>query len=70
MQANAIKFFSLPPERAKKISKISNRFWLAGILFGIANGILEVRSTLSSHVDDHSILTSHSSEDSQLKQKR
>jgi peroxin-11B len=50
MQANAVKFLSLRPETAKKVGKISNRFWLAGILFGIAHGILEVRTTLPSHL--------------------
>lgn len=39
--ANAIKFITLDPETAKKISRISNRFWLAGILFSITNAILK-----------------------------
>jgi len=41
--ANTVKFLSLQPETAKRVSKISNRFWLAGILFGLAHGILELR---------------------------
>ncbi|KAF8078493.1 peroxisomal biogenesis factor 11 [Lyophyllum atratum] len=34
--ANAIKFFSLDPETAKRVGKTTNRFWLAGILFNRA----------------------------------
>jgi peroxin-11B len=42
MQANGIKFIALDSDTAKKISRISNRFWLAGILFSITNAILKV----------------------------
>ncbi|KAF8807526.1 peroxisomal biogenesis factor 11 [Phlegmacium glaucopus] len=39
--ANAIKFITLNPERAKKLTKISFRFWLAGIIFSLAHGVLK-----------------------------
>lgn len=39
--ANAIKFISLKPETAQKVSKTSNRFWLAGILFSLAHALLK-----------------------------
>jgi hypothetical protein len=32
------------PEKAKKLTKISLRFWLAGILFSLAHGVMKVRS--------------------------
>jgi len=35
--ANAIKFITLKPEMSQKVQKISNRFWLAGILFSITH---------------------------------
>jgi peroxin-11B len=41
-QANAIKFLALKPETSQKVQKISNRFWLAGILFSLTHGILKV----------------------------
>lgn len=41
-QANAIKFITLKPETSQKVQKISNRFWLAGILFSLTHGILKV----------------------------
>jgi peroxin-11B len=41
-QVNAIKFISLKPETSQKVQKISNRFWLAGILFSLTHGILKV----------------------------
>ncbi|KAF9270341.1 peroxisomal biogenesis factor [Marasmius fiardii PR-910] len=37
--ANTIKFVTLKPETATKVVTISNRFWVAGILFSIANGV-------------------------------
>jgi peroxin-11B len=41
-QANAIKFIALKPETSQRVQKISNRFWLAGILFSLTHGILKV----------------------------
>lgn len=41
-QANAIKFITLKPATSQKVQKISNRFWLAGILFSITHGVLKV----------------------------
>jgi len=40
--ANAIRFITLKPETSQKVQKISNRFWLAGILFSLTHGILKV----------------------------
>ncbi|KAI0287005.1 peroxisomal biogenesis factor 11-domain-containing protein [Russula aff. rugulosa BPL654] len=40
--ANAIKLITLKPETSQKVQKISNRFWLAGILFSLTHGILKV----------------------------
>jgi len=37
--ANAVKFIQLNPETTKRVSKTSNRFWLAGILLSIVHGI-------------------------------
>jgi len=39
--AHAIKVISLQPETAQKVSKMSNRFWLTGIVFSIAHGIIK-----------------------------
>jgi peroxin-11B len=39
--ANAIKVIALKPETSQKVQKISNRFWLAGILFSITNAVLK-----------------------------
>ena len=39
--ANAIKFINLQPETAKKVNKTANRFWLAGITFSIAHGLIK-----------------------------
>ncbi|KAG6832453.1 hypothetical protein H0H92_001499 [Tricholoma furcatifolium] len=39
--ANAIKFVSLSSETATRVAKISNRLWLAGILFSLVNGALK-----------------------------
>lgn len=41
-QANTIKFITLKPETSQRVQKISNRFWLAGILFSLTHGILKV----------------------------
>ncbi|GLB36272.1 putative peroxisomal biogenesis factor [Lyophyllum shimeji] len=40
--ANAVKFFVLPPETAQRVTKTSNRFWLAGILFSLVHGVLKL----------------------------
>ncbi|KAE9410972.1 peroxisomal biogenesis factor 11 [Gymnopus androsaceus JB14] len=39
--SNAIKFYSLSSETSTKVSKLANRFWLAGILLSIVNGTLK-----------------------------
>jgi peroxin-11B len=39
--ANAVKFLNLSPPTAQKVNKTSNRFWLAGIAFSIAHGLLK-----------------------------
>jgi len=39
--ANAIKFITLKPATSQKVQKISNRFWLAGILFSITHAVLK-----------------------------
>ena len=41
-QANAIRFITLKPETSQKVQKISNRFWLAGILFSLMHGVFKV----------------------------
>ncbi|KAJ3987548.1 peroxisomal biogenesis factor 11 [Lentinula detonsa] len=38
---NAVKFYSFSPETSTKISKLANRFWLAGIVLSILNGALK-----------------------------
>ncbi|KAG2061973.1 peroxisomal biogenesis factor [Suillus hirtellus] len=39
--ANAAKFIALKPGTAERVTKTSNRFWLAGILFSITHGLLK-----------------------------
>jgi len=39
--AHSVKFITMNPERAKKLTKISLRFWLAGILFSLTHGVLK-----------------------------
>jgi len=39
--ANAIKFLTLKPDTVKKVTKTSNRFWLAGILFSLTHALLK-----------------------------
>jgi len=39
--ANTVKFLALQPTTAQRISKISNRFWLAGILLSIGNSFVK-----------------------------
>ncbi|KAJ3824941.1 peroxisomal biogenesis factor 11 [Lentinula raphanica] len=38
---NAVKFYSFSSETGVKISKLANRFWLAGIVLSIMNGALK-----------------------------
>ncbi|KAJ3976308.1 peroxisomal biogenesis factor 11 [Lentinula raphanica] len=38
---NAVKFYSFSSETSVKISKLANRFWLAGIVLSIMNGALK-----------------------------
>ena len=40
--ANSVKFINLVPTKADKALKASLRFWFAGILFGLGNGLLKV----------------------------
>ncbi|KAL1749067.1 peroxisomal biogenesis factor 11 [Schizophyllum fasciatum] len=40
--ANAIKFLNLSPDTAQKVSRISNRFWLAGILVSLTHGAVKI----------------------------
>jgi len=44
---NAIKFISLSPERAEKVNKIANRFWLSGIILSIINSGLKTQRITS-----------------------
>ncbi|GJJ09694.1 hypothetical protein Clacol_003918 [Clathrus columnatus] len=39
--SHSIRFVAFTPERAAKFNKLSFRFWLSGILFSIANGLLK-----------------------------
>ncbi|THH32003.1 hypothetical protein EUX98_g2179 [Antrodiella citrinella] len=39
--ANAVKFFNLAPSTADRVSRISNRFWLSGILLSITHNLLK-----------------------------
>jgi len=39
--ANAVKFFNLAPSTAERVSRVSNRFWLSGILLSITHGLLK-----------------------------
>ena len=50
LQANAVKFITLKPETSQKVQKISNRFWLAGILFSITHAVLKVSFRHALHV--------------------
>ena len=42
--ANSVRFVTFTPQRAAKVNKVSQRFWLAGILFSIAAGALKASS--------------------------
>ncbi|KIM34408.1 hypothetical protein M408DRAFT_325815 [Serendipita vermifera MAFF 305830] len=39
--ANSVKFINLLPPKADRTLRISLRFWFAGILFGLGNGLLK-----------------------------
>ncbi|KAH7931124.1 peroxisomal biogenesis factor [Leucogyrophana mollusca] len=39
--ANSVKLITLKPSTSQKVTKISNRFWLSGILFSITSGLLK-----------------------------
>ncbi|KAF8581638.1 peroxisomal biogenesis factor 11 [Ramaria rubella] len=39
--AHSIRFITLAPDRAANVNKTSLRFWLAGILFSIMNGVFK-----------------------------
>ncbi|EGO00503.1 hypothetical protein SERLA73DRAFT_181134 [Serpula lacrymans var. lacrymans S7.3] len=39
--ANSAKFINLKPATSARATRVSNRFWLAGILFSIAHGLLK-----------------------------
>jgi peroxin-11B len=41
-QANSVKFVYLSKNSKERIGKISNRFWLAGILFNLIHALLKV----------------------------
>ena len=41
--ANAIKFITLSPERAGRVNKIANRFWLSGITLSIINAAFKAQ---------------------------
>ncbi|KAI5897621.1 PEX11-domain-containing protein [Schizophyllum commune H4-8] len=48
--ANSIKFLNLQPATAQRVSRISNRFWLAGILVSLAHGAVKVGVRLTDDV--------------------
>jgi len=39
--ASSVKFINLSKETKGRIDKVANRFWLAGILFNLAHGLLK-----------------------------
>ncbi|KAH7909114.1 peroxisomal biogenesis factor 11 [Hygrophoropsis aurantiaca] len=39
--ANSAKFITLKPATSQRVTKISNRLWLSGILFSIVHGLLK-----------------------------
>ncbi|KAF9787050.1 peroxisomal biogenesis factor 11 [Thelephora terrestris] len=41
--AHAIKFINLSPEKAQKVNKTANRYWLTGITLSIANAALKAQ---------------------------
>lgn len=41
--ANAIKFINLSPEKAQKVNKTANRYWLSGITLSIINSAFKAQ---------------------------
>lgn len=41
--ANAIKFINLSPEKAQRVNKTANRFWLSGITLSIINAAFKTQ---------------------------
>ena len=41
--ANAIKFINLSPEKAQRVNKMANRFWLSGITLSIINAAFKTQ---------------------------
>lgn len=41
--ANTIKFISLSPEKAQRVNKTANRFWLSGIALSIINAAFKTQ---------------------------
>lgn len=41
--ANAIKFINLSPEKAQRVNKTANRFWLSGITMSIINAAFKAQ---------------------------
>ncbi|KAI6133168.1 peroxisomal biogenesis factor 11 [Pisolithus croceorrhizus] len=39
--ANAVKIINLKPSTSQKVTRVSNQFWLSGILFSIVHGLLK-----------------------------
>ncbi|KAI6132722.1 peroxisomal biogenesis factor 11 [Pisolithus croceorrhizus] len=39
--ANAVKIINLKPSTSQKVARVSNQFWLSGILFSIVHGLLK-----------------------------
>lgn len=46
--ANAVKFITLDKEAAVRVNRISQRFWLAGILFSIGGGLSKYNRQVNS----------------------
>ena len=42
LKANSIRFITLEANKAAKVNRMSNRFWLSGIFFSIIHGLLKV----------------------------
>lgn len=39
--ANAVKIINLKPSTSQKVARVSNQFWLSGILFSVVHGLLK-----------------------------
>lgn len=50
-QANSIKFITLDPATAKKVTKRAFQFWLAGIAFSLVHGVLKVSPASELHIE-------------------